>query len=188
MRRVGRTGTLLRCVECGLGSDEAGKRLTRVPDGRATLWTSCFRRGRGAGVQCSARPALSGSSGRSGSTHRAASSRRRSASGLASIVRATPAPLSSESRSERNYRGRVFYLERALEFIALVAVLRLVFGFDLDGHFVAWAFAILLISGVLVAVGPLLDKACEAEDRFWGSLARRVRSRRPARPGRLKRR
>ena len=105
-----------------------------------------------------------------------------------SIVRGRPAPLTSESGSEREYRERLFfYLERALEFIALVAVLRLVFGLDLDDHFVAWAFAILLISGVLAVVGPLLDKACEAEDRFWGSLARRVRHHRPTRRGRLKR-
>ena len=71
----------------------------------------------------------------------------------------------------------VFWLRRALEIIALVAVLRLVFGLDLDGYFVSWALAILFLFGLLIVIAPLLDKACEAEDKFWGRLARRLRRR-----------
>jgi hypothetical protein len=71
----------------------------------------------------------------------------------------------------------VSFLWRLAAFIGCMAILRLAIGLELDRRFLVWALTILFIFGILSIIGPLIDKACEAEDRFWGSIARRLRQR-----------
>jgi hypothetical protein len=78
-----------------------------------------------------------------------------------------------------NIVDAVSFLWRVLVFIAFVGALRLALGLDLDRRFLVWALTILVIFGLLTLIGPLIDKACETEDRLWGSLARRLRRRPP---------